>query len=201
MMLGPVADEGIKLLGKIFGENNLNANISDVKSPNPFVVFCRNHIDQDPIGDSLPGFSTKFCNDFFPAPTHTGICITKNLDTKEIIYLEEEYDGFFEVEKQSSKLTVGKDNYWAQTTVVINALKMDPSKVMNSNEYAIILSENEAWKHYLVICLTSKHILKFISNFRACILELVTWILVSNYKFIKIKNLHKSFTLEIKMKK
>ena len=44
-MLGPIADEGIKLLGKIFGENNLNANISDVKSPNPFVVFCRNHID------------------------------------------------------------------------------------------------------------------------------------------------------------
>ena len=80
-------------------------------------------------GDSLPGFSTKFCKDFFPAPTHTGICITKNLDTKEIIHLEEEYDSFFEVEKQSSKMRVGKDNYWAQTTVVINALKMDPSKV------------------------------------------------------------------------
>ena len=130
MMLGPVVDDGIKLLGKIFGDNNLNANISNVKSPNPFVVFCRNHIDQDPIGDSLPGFSTKFCNEFFPAPTHTGICITKNLDIKEILHLEEEYNGFFEVEKQSSKLSVGKDNYWAQTTVVINALKMDPSKVM-----------------------------------------------------------------------
>ena len=129
MMFGPVTNDEIQLLGKIFDNTILKANISNLRSPNPLVIFCRNSRDQVPMGDSLPGLSTKFCNDFFPSPTHTGTCITKNLDVEEIIHLEEEYKAFFEAEEQTSNLTVGKENYWAISTFIINALKTDPTKV------------------------------------------------------------------------
>ena len=130
--MGPVAYEEIQLPGKIFGENALKANLSRFIAPNSFVVFCRNHKDQEFTGEDISGFSTQFCNDFSLAPTHTGICITKNLAIEDIIgKLDDEYDKFFEVEKQTSKLNVGKSNYWAVSTFVINVLKIDPAKVPN----------------------------------------------------------------------
>ena len=71
----------------------------------------------------------KFCGDFFPAPSHTGICITKNLDINEVIHLEEDYNTFFDAEKQTSKMKVEKQNYWDKSTFIINALKIDETKV------------------------------------------------------------------------
>ena len=109
------------LATKLFGENALKDNLSDQISPNPLVVFCRNHKNQEFTGDKLSGFSTKFCNDFYLAPSHRGICITKNLDLKNQMYLGKTYNKFFEAEKQSAKVKVEKYHHWAVSTYVINA--------------------------------------------------------------------------------
>ena len=128
--LGPIVFEETQLPGKIFEAAAINASLSNLMSPNPLVLFCRNQRDGKFEGDIIPGFSDQLCNDFFLAPTHTGICITKNMNVKEILHtLDDDYNTYFETEKQTSKLNVSKDNYWAISTFVINPLKMDPTKV------------------------------------------------------------------------
>lgn len=92
-------------------------------------IFCRNEKDEEFLGDKLS--SMNFCNDFFLAPSHVGICMSKNLNVKEIAHLDEDYGSFFEAERQSSKLKVRKNNYWAISTLIINVLKSDPHKVFS----------------------------------------------------------------------
>ena len=118
-----------QLSKELFGEYALKSNLSRQISPNPLIVFCREYKDQNFTGDKVFGFATEFCNDFYLSPTPGGICNTKNLDLKKIIKLDEVYKTFFETEKQSSELKVGKDSYWAVSTYVINPLKIDPSNV------------------------------------------------------------------------
>ena len=40
------------------------------------------------VGDDL-GMIAKACNEFFPTPTDQGICLTTNMDTKEIFFTPE----------------------------------------------------------------------------------------------------------------
>ena len=126
--LGSIAYKDIQLPQKIFGKNRIKNNLSNLISPNPLPVFCRNEKNEEFRGDKIS--SMHFCNDFFLAPTHVGICMSKNLDVKEILQLDEEFYSFFEAEKQSSKLKVRKNDYWAISTFIINVLKSDPLKVL-----------------------------------------------------------------------
>ena len=131
--MDPIANEDIKLAAKIFGADGIKENLSKITAPNPLIVFCRNYKDQGLNGNKLLGFSSKLCQDFFLSPTHTGICITKGLDVKKIINgPDDEYKKFLEYEKQFSTIKVGKTNYWAVSTFVINALRIDPKKVILS---------------------------------------------------------------------
>ena len=128
--MDPIANEDIKLAEKIIGADAIKKNLSKIIAPNPVMIFCRNYKNQEFTGNEVVGFFTKFCQDFFPTPTHTGICVTKDLDVKEIIDgPDDDYNIFLESEKQTSKLKVGKSNYWAVSTFVLNALRKDPKKV------------------------------------------------------------------------
>ena len=127
--LGSNADKGIHFPQKIFGKDNVKQNFSNLISPNPLLLFCRNERNEEFLGDKIS--SMNFCDDFFLAPTHVGICMSKNLDVKEIVDLHKDYYSFLESEKQSSKLKVRKNDYWAISTLIINVLKSDPLKVAN----------------------------------------------------------------------
>ena len=115
-----------QLARKLFGEYALKSNMF---SSNPLIALCRNTRNDDFEGDNISGFSTKFCQDFYPAPTDVGICISKNLDVKKVIQLEDVYNTFFKTENPTSEMRVGNDNYGAVSTFVINPLKTDPMKV------------------------------------------------------------------------
>ena len=65
----------------------------------PLIAFCREYEQKPFTGDSLSGFATKFCRDFYLAPTDVGICSNKNLDLKNIIHLDNAYNILFETEK------------------------------------------------------------------------------------------------------
>ena len=127
--LGSIAGKEILLPQKIFGKDYVKQNLSNRISPNPLPIFCRNEKDEEFLGDKLS--SMNFCNDFFLAPSHVGICMSKNLDVKEIVHLDKDYYSFLESEKQSSKLKVRKNDYWSISTFIINVLKSDPLKVSN----------------------------------------------------------------------
>ena len=127
-MVSTIHDKN-RLPEKLFEDNAKKSKLNQI-SPNPLIPFCRNFENEKFTGDNLPGFSTKFCQDFYPAPTYTGICITKNLDMKKIVDLDKVYYPLFEAEKHTSELTVERDNYWAVNTFIINPLKIDPRKVI-----------------------------------------------------------------------
>ena len=118
---------------KLFGEH-AKANSINKFSFNPLIAFCREYEKKPFTGDSLNGFATKFCRDFYLAPTDVGICSNKNLDLKNIIHLEDAYKILFETDNQTSKVKVQKDNYWAVSTFVINPLKVDPMKVISNTD-------------------------------------------------------------------
>ena len=115
---------------KLFGKFAVKENLTNYTTSSPLVAFCRKFERQNFTGDNLTGFATKFCHDFYLAPTDIGICGTKNSNLKNIINLDDNYNILFETENQTSELKVGKDNYWAVSTFVINTLKIDPMKVI-----------------------------------------------------------------------
>ena len=127
-MSNSLRDEN-KLPNNLFGDNALKPNLSNRISPNPLVALCRNYKNQPFLGDDISGFSTKFCQDFYLAPSDVGICITRNLDVEKIVHLEDVYKTFFTPENQTTELKVDMDNYWAVSTYIINPLKLNPMKV------------------------------------------------------------------------
>ena len=138
--IGPIAFNEAELPARIFGETQLKDNLSSLIAPNPLPIFCRNEWNEEFHGDSISDSSMKFCNDFYLAPTHTGICMSKNLDLKEIMKLDDSYNDFFEVENQSSKLKVEKNNYWAVSSFVINAMKSDLKQVCVLVLYLLLMA-------------------------------------------------------------
>ena len=129
--LGSIASKEILFPQKIFGKEHVKQNLSSLISPNPLPIFCRNEKNEEFHGDTLS--SMRFCNDFFLTPTHVGICMSKNVNVSEIVQIDDNYYHFLEAKEQSSKLKVRKSNYWAVSTFIINALKMDPQKVLSIN--------------------------------------------------------------------
>ena len=72
-------------------------------------IFCHRN-DIGFMGDDF-GIEGKFCNDFFPTPSDSGICLTKNLDIKDILKTKKVYDGLFEqdLQKPSMKIVSGTE--------------------------------------------------------------------------------------------
>ena len=78
------------------------------------LIFCKDRFDQNWIGDDFGSF-LKFCSDFFPLPTDNGICLSKNLDYKQLINTNEEFKTVFETGLQYKfnelVIDVGEE-YW-----------------------------------------------------------------------------------------
>ena len=125
--LGSIVHKEVQLPEKIFGKRFLKRNLSNLISPNPLPIFCRNEKNEEFQGDNIS--SMQFCNDFFLAPTHVGICMSKNMNVSEIVQMDDNYYSLLEANGQSSKLKVRKSNYWAVSTFIINVLKVDSLKV------------------------------------------------------------------------
>ena len=80
-------------------------------------IFCF----QNDIGFSGEdvGISEKLCNDFFPTPTDSGMCLTKNLDIKEILYEKKEYDSLFEPYQQNPSMKIEGGTKWGEISLVL----------------------------------------------------------------------------------
>ena len=89
-----------------------------MKTPMPFMLYCRERRDQDYLGYEIKGFSKKFCDKFYPTPTDVGMCVTKDLNVKELLKADEDYMSFFEAEKQSTRMHQANGNRNAESTFI-----------------------------------------------------------------------------------
>ena len=93
--------------------NGLNSNIT----PAPLAVLCYNS-RVGFVGDEI-GSTGKFCNDFFPTPSDLGICLTKNLDIKEIISIKKEYNNLFEPKSQKHAKKIDGGTTWGGISLIL----------------------------------------------------------------------------------
>ena len=115
----PFSSKEIEIAERLFGKKNIFQNETMAKNPSPMVIFCKNRKDGDFKGEMIDGFSTKFCNDFFPTPTDVGICMTENIDIRNIVRLDNDFSNFMEVGKRMSAAKIGAGNRNAENTFIL----------------------------------------------------------------------------------
>ena len=86
--MAPVLPFEEKLAGKLFGAEKLK-KLGNVMAPMAMILFCHNK-EEGFVGDDI-GISEKICDDFFPAPTDNGICLTSNMNPNSIAHINDEY--------------------------------------------------------------------------------------------------------------
>ena len=89
-------------------------------------IFCHRN-DIGFMGDHF-GIKQKLCNDFFPTPSDTGICLTKNLDIKDILKPKEEYDGLFEPHLQKALMKIIGGTQWGGISLVLIPSQNQPDR-------------------------------------------------------------------------
>ena len=63
--------------------------------------------------------SGKLCNDFYPTPTDMGMCLTRNLNIKDILHQNDDYEDIFGNDKKPKKF-LGR-NFWSEMTLIISS--------------------------------------------------------------------------------
>ena len=114
----PVGDFERNLAGKLFGESNITKIPVSMKSPVPFAFLCESRMEGFK-GDQV-GLSKPACNDFFITPTDQGLCMTENLDIKEVLYEYEKYNILMEPSLQKPSKKIQGGTLWSQKTFVIS---------------------------------------------------------------------------------
>ena len=104
-----------ELAEKLFGKNRIKG-LKHMTTPFPLPFICYNE-KEGFVGDDL-GMFAKACNEFFPTPTDQGICLTKNLDIKEVIKSEKTLDYLFDSHLQDSKKSAKEGTLATQSTLI-----------------------------------------------------------------------------------
>ena len=107
--------------------NDLNSNFA----PSPLPILCYNNRIGF-TGDDL-GMSGKVCNDFFPTPSDSGICLTKNLDVKEIIHIKGAYFSLFEPKTQMPAMKIENGTTWGGISFILVPEQENPDRSPESD--------------------------------------------------------------------
>ena len=114
--LNPILPTEPKIAEQVFGTSKIRKNLEYLITKTSLVAFCHQKLEGF-IGENI-GISDNVCADFFPAPTDAGICLTKNLDLKNIMKINKVYDKIFEKGSQNSHIKGG--TIWSETTLIVN---------------------------------------------------------------------------------
>lgn len=121
VQLKPMPESEQRIAERLFGKENLKQNITNHKSPAPFILFCKNRRDQEFSGLSVNGMSARFCDSFYPSQTDVGICMTQNLNLGNLIDLHKSYDNFMESELQDGSSQMDGENAMAENIFVLQS--------------------------------------------------------------------------------
>ena len=122
VVMEPINDAEWNLTMKVFGDANSESkkkteNLQDFASM-PFVIFCKDRVDKKWQGDDI-GMTSSFCSDFYPTPTDQGICMTKNLNFKDMIDFSSDFTESFKGNREKSGELVQSDRLTAKATFVL----------------------------------------------------------------------------------
>ena len=101
---------------KLFGEEFVK-DLDYFNAPIPMAIFCHRK-DKGFLGDNI-GMHANVCNDFFPTPTDAGICLSRNLDIKEIMHPNDQFETMSESNLQQKTENIEGGFLWSETTLVI----------------------------------------------------------------------------------
>ena len=100
LTMTPFTEAELSLTEQVFGKTKdqyINYGMkSQLISSMPLLIFCKNKLDQEWLGDDI-GMISNFCTDFYPTPTDQGMCMTKNLNFYNLMELSKEFQQTFEV--------------------------------------------------------------------------------------------------------
>ena len=102
------------LAKRIFG-NGITGNLKHTLAPFSLMLFCYQK-NNGFMGDNI-GIFAKVCNEFFPTPTDQGICLTQNMDVKQVMKTNKEYESLFEPNQQRSPYSVNDGTYLSKQTL------------------------------------------------------------------------------------
>ena len=105
-----------ELAAKLFGKNRIKDQ-AHATAPMSMAIFCHRKYDGF-SGDDI-GMFAKVCNDFFPAPTDKGICLTRNLNLNKVMHIEKQYEPIFESDLQKPIEKIKGGTMWSENTLVI----------------------------------------------------------------------------------
>ena len=115
----PLNSTDYEMAAMIFGNANIKKNPSNVLSPMPMGLFCKDKRDERFQGETIDGFSNSFCTAFFPVQNDVGFCSTKGFDVKRVMKYHADYWNFMEAEDQHVT-SMGEDgNRNAENTIYI----------------------------------------------------------------------------------
>ena len=92
-------------------------------------LFCHK-MDEGFTGEDV-GIREKVCNEFFPAPTDKGMCLTKNMQIKEIVNVQDPYIDLFEPYFQTSAKNIESGTRWGELTFVLLAAMDRENEAIN----------------------------------------------------------------------
>ena len=108
-------DKEKDLAKKLFEMGNIK-KLEPGLAPKSPVIFCHNKRNGFLGHDA--GMSSKLCDDFYPTPTDIGICLTRNLDIKEVLYENEHFKSLYESNLHSSPDYIQGGSLWGDMTLV-----------------------------------------------------------------------------------
>ena len=135
-LLAPKTAIEVNLTRKVFptqenGDDNHQDQIEDMNEDQtllasmPFMIFCRNIMDQNWLGDDI-GMASKFCSDFYSTPTDQGLCLTKNMNLEDQMRMSKEFTATYEINKEKIPMKNQVGPYNSEATFVINTNAKHP---------------------------------------------------------------------------
>ena len=115
----PLNSTDYELAAMIFGNANIKKNPSNVLSPMPMGLFCKDKLNERLEGEIIDGFSKCFCTAFHPVQNDVGFCTTKGFDVKSVMKYHPDYWNFMEAEKHSVTSMKEDGNRNAENTLYI----------------------------------------------------------------------------------
>ena len=119
-VLEPLTSGHSDLETELFDDAKPKAMVGDDRkiNLNSLILFCYDRVN-GLQGDDI-GMSGKLCNDFYPTPTDMGMCLTRNLNIKDILHANHDYEDIFAGNDKKPKKFNGR-NLWSEMTLIISS--------------------------------------------------------------------------------
>lgn len=118
-LTNPVPQSETNLAFQLFGNDSIQTQTKSMKSSVPAIVHCKRR-DLGFFGEAASEMSEPTCSNFFPTPTDVGICMTENMNIREIMHDHDKYDVLMESTLQEPNSKMNGGTLWSEKTYILS---------------------------------------------------------------------------------